>query len=110
MMILSRMVASFRTHIVVRRPGFRGVVWKISCYAGLTAPQRKRPRLREWRRSVLEAQSVLAENRPCLLTEIKMTKMAENVVKTRRIAKKINKDAEISGFGLDLPKLSSRIG
>jgi hypothetical protein len=28
MMTLSRIVASFRTHIVVRRPGVRGVVWK----------------------------------------------------------------------------------
>jgi hypothetical protein len=36
--------------------------------------------------------------------------MAENVVKSCRIAEKINKYAEISGFGLDLPKLSSRIG
>jgi hypothetical protein len=53
---------------------------------------------------------VLAENRPCLLTEIKMTEMAENVVKSRRIAGKTNKYAESSDFSLDLPKLSSRIG
>jgi hypothetical protein len=31
MMILSRIVASFQTHTVVRRPGSRGGVWKISC-------------------------------------------------------------------------------
>jgi hypothetical protein len=61
--------------------------------AGLTAPQRKRPRLREWRRSLLEAQSVLAENRPCLPTEINTTEMAENVIKSRRIVEKINKYA-----------------
>jgi hypothetical protein len=110
MMILSRMVASFRTHIVVRRPGFRDVVWKISCSGWTHCAPAKASALNEWRRSLLEAPIVLAENRPCLLTEINTTEMVENVVKSCRIAEKINKYAEISDFGLDLPKLSSLIG
>jgi hypothetical protein len=39
-----------------------------------------------------------------------MAKKAKNDVKIPRIAKEANKYAEISDFGPDLPKLSSRIG
>jgi hypothetical protein len=53
---------------------------------------------------------VLVENRPCLLTEIKTIEIAENVVKSRRIAEKANKYAKIDDLSPVLPKLSSPIG
>jgi predicted transcriptional regulator len=78
--------------------------------AGLTAPPAKASALREWRRSLLEARMVLAENRPCLLTEIKMIEIAENVVKSRRIAEKANKYAKIDDLSLFCPNFLHRLG
>jgi hypothetical protein len=42
MIILSRIAVGFRTHIVVRGPGVRGLVWKVFCCGWTSvAPLRK---------------------------------------------------------------------